>query len=71
MERQVCEFVLIDKCPECGGIWLDRGELEIIRDTIENDASRFHLGLANGLLLTKIYSPLRSSRLGSFFSQAA
>ena len=42
MERQVCEFVLIDKCPECGGIWLDRGELEIIRDTIENDASRFH-----------------------------
>ena len=50
MEKQVLEFVLIDKCPSCGGVWLDEGELEIIRDTIRNDASRlaFILGWLAG-----------------------
>jgi len=40
MEKQVFEFVLIDGCPGCGGVWLDGGELEIIRQTISNDAER-------------------------------
>ena len=29
----------IDKCPECGGIWLDHKELERIQDTREHDYS--------------------------------
>jgi hypothetical protein len=40
MEKQTFKFVLIDKCPVCCGVWLDRGELKIIRDTIRNDAIR-------------------------------
>ena len=29
----------INECPQCGGIWLDHGELEQIQSTIENDYS--------------------------------
>ncbi|MEJ2695948.1 MAG: zf-TFIIB domain-containing protein [Candidatus Sulfobium sp.] len=29
-EYAYCSQVVIDKCPECGGIWLDKGELEAI-----------------------------------------
>ena len=25
------ENVKIDECPECGGVWLDRGELDQLR----------------------------------------
>ena len=39
MEKQVFEFVLLDKCPMCGGVWLDNGELEIIRETVRNRAT--------------------------------
>ncbi len=39
MEKQAFEFVLIDKCPSCGGVWLDGGELKLIRETIKNIAS--------------------------------
>lgn len=31
--------VTVDKCPSCGGIWLDSGELRTIQETIENDYS--------------------------------
>ncbi|HYW05280.1 MAG TPA: zf-TFIIB domain-containing protein [Gammaproteobacteria bacterium] len=27
----------VDRCPRCGGIWLDRGELEAIEETRERD----------------------------------
>jgi hypothetical protein len=30
----------IDECPECGGIWLDGGELQKIRDYFESEAHR-------------------------------
>ena len=29
-KRLVAEAVVIDVCTECGGIWFDKGELEII-----------------------------------------
>ena len=28
MEKTVVEGVTIDICPDCGGMWFDRGELE-------------------------------------------
>jgi uncharacterized protein len=31
LEEQHAEHVRIDECPECGGIWLDKGELEQLR----------------------------------------
>ncbi len=35
-ERQGVE---IDYCPECRGVWLDRGELDKIIERLENDSS--------------------------------
>jgi len=29
----------VDVCPSCGGIWLDKGELEAIQEAKENDYS--------------------------------
>ena len=33
--------VKIDRCTECGGVWLDAGELELVRDTRKSGVSRF------------------------------
>ena len=32
--------VAIDECPECGGIWLDAGELNVIRNEFPNAEAR-------------------------------
>lgn len=50
MEKQVCEFVLIDKCPACSGVWLDKDELEVIKQTVKDDAtfSGFLVGWLTG-----------------------
>lgn len=31
LKEQHADQVKIDECPECGGIWLDRGELDQMR----------------------------------------
>ena len=31
LKEQHIENVKIDECPECGGVWLDKGELEQLR----------------------------------------
>lgn len=31
LKEQHAEHVKIDECPECGGIWLDTGELDQLR----------------------------------------
>jgi Zn-finger nucleic acid-binding protein len=28
MEKKTREGITIDKCPKCGGLWLDKGEME-------------------------------------------
>ena len=33
--------VKIDQCTECKGVWLDAGELELVRDTRKSGISRF------------------------------
>lgn len=30
LEEIVHEEIMIDRCPECKGIWLDKGELELL-----------------------------------------
>jgi len=32
LEERERHGVKIDQCPECGGMWLDKGELELIED---------------------------------------
>ena len=33
--------VRVDICPQCGGMWLDAGELDLIRDARKSGISRF------------------------------
>ncbi len=49
MEKQIFEYVLIDRCPACGGVWLDQGELEVIKETVKSDAT--FAGLVLGWLI--------------------
>ena len=58
MKKEVVNGLLIDRCASCGGVWLDRGELDILRDRIEElqDALRgtpahnFLRGITNKIL---------------------
>jgi len=40
LEEREHQGVKIDACPECGGIWLDKGELELI-EAIDRKSSGF------------------------------
>jgi len=40
LQVQVLEGVEIDRCSSCGGVWLDHGELELLREKIEVQESR-------------------------------
>jgi hypothetical protein len=31
MRKEIVLDVLLDRCPACGGVWLDAGELKLIR----------------------------------------
>lgn len=42
--------VVLDRCPQCDGVWLDAGELEKIRSTLKpggagSSAKRIHVGV--------------------------
>jgi len=43
------EHIKIDVCPECGGVWLDSGELDMLRQVKEHRFGRFILDLMKGL----------------------
>jgi hypothetical protein len=36
MTKDVILNVVIDRCPKCNGVWLDGGELELIRLAVAN-----------------------------------
>lgn len=41
MNQEVYEAdITVDVCPQCGGVWLDKGELESIQETVEKDYSK-------------------------------
>jgi hypothetical protein len=39
MEKEVLEDLIVDRCPKCGGVWLDGGELEVLGAAIQRAAS--------------------------------
>jgi hypothetical protein len=50
MTKDVVENVVIDRCPRCEGVWLDGGELELIKGAIEAGvAEEITRGLVRGL----------------------
>lgn len=38
MLKEVAHMLVIDRCPECKGVWLDGGELDRIREGVESEA---------------------------------
>ena len=53
MDKAVILNIVIDKCPSCHGVWLDVGELDILKQAIENGgggdfATGMVLGMAMG-----------------------
>lgn len=54
MVKEVLEDIIVDRCPKCGGVWLDGGELEVLGAAIHRaavpGASDSGSGLASRLL---------------------
>lgn len=48
MRKEVVQNLLIDRCPVCGGIWLDHDELEALLRVASEHADG---GFLNGVLL--------------------
>ncbi|HET9983988.1 MAG TPA: zf-TFIIB domain-containing protein [Longimicrobiales bacterium] len=48
MQKEIVLNVVIDRCPTCGGVWLDAGELNLIRMAANHEGlgSAFVLGMA-------------------------
>jgi Zn-finger nucleic acid-binding protein len=40
MEKEILLNLVIDRCPTCRGVWLDGGELEQMRNSIEEGLSK-------------------------------
>ena len=48
MNKEIVQNVIMDRCPSCGGVWLDRGELELVKTAIDAGAGS---DLAHAMLL--------------------
>ena len=35
MRKEVIEGVIVDRCPDCGGVWFDGGELEVLSNVLQ------------------------------------
>ncbi|MBI5732468.1 zf-TFIIB domain-containing protein [Candidatus Jorgensenbacteria bacterium] len=52
MDKEVVEELIIDRCPKCDSVWLDKGELEKIVDALEDEASSGRMvGMMTGIAL--------------------
>ena len=49
MEKKIVEYIVIDKCPHCGGVWLDKDELDKIIERTADDADSG--GMATGMVI--------------------
>ena len=38
MQKEILEDIIVDRCPECRGVWFDGGELEVLSAAIRRDA---------------------------------
>jgi len=38
MKKEIAHMIVIDRCPDCGGIWLDGGELAVIEGDLQAEA---------------------------------
>ncbi len=35
MAKEIVSNIIVDRCQVCGGVWLDGGELELLKQTVE------------------------------------
>ena len=40
MRKEVIQNVIVDRCPECGGVWFDGGELEALSSVLKRAADQ-------------------------------
>jgi ribosomal protein L37AE/L43A len=40
MRKELIEGVIVDRCPECGGVWFDGGELEALSSVLKRAADQ-------------------------------
>ena len=60
MVKEVVLNVILDRCPTCHGIWLDKGELDLIQEAAgEEGGSGFTTGLLTGMIIgTQVKAPV-------------
>jgi hypothetical protein len=52
MHKEVIMNVIVDRCTKCAGVWLDPGELELIKKAIKEGADAQYLyGMAMGIAI--------------------
>jgi hypothetical protein len=52
MRKDVIHNVIIDRCDKCGGVWLDGGELDVMKEAIEAGAgANFTTGMILGMAM--------------------
>jgi hypothetical protein len=52
MHKEIVLNVIIDKCPSCHGAWLDGGELELLKKSMESGlGGQFATGLIIGMAM--------------------
>ncbi len=50
MEKSIVQKIIVDRCPDCHGAWLDAGELELLKKVVESDGgSDFATGMIIGM----------------------
>jgi len=53
LEQITAMGVIIDRCPDCGGVWLDSGELEEVIKRSKDESSSAWIGNFFGTLFSK------------------
>jgi hypothetical protein len=52
MKKEVVQNVIVDRCSSCGGVWLDPGELDLIKKAFEQGAGgQYAMGLVTGMAI--------------------
>lgn len=51
MDKTVVAKVIIDKCPSCGGAWLDAGELDLLQKAVESGGNDLATGMVIGMAM--------------------
>jgi hypothetical protein len=49
MTKEQHAEIIIDRCPNCHGVWLDAGELDTVRQAMSFEGDDFAIGLAIGI----------------------